>query len=211
MIKYCTINMLRLIGIIVIGCLALTIGQSAQAKKIYPAVYGRIYLSSGDSIVAGDTLHVIMPKKHKKLEIIDNAYTTNNSIQSRIDPETIDSVVIWSSTAPERTHTFRYIRKLGWCFEAEQNPYISVYCYAKKGYYCAGNGGIWMRGKSEMFIIKDGKIYKFGKPNKKVNQKMRSRLELLLADDPALTEYIKTAKGRCDKVLRSLKLYNPKN
>ena len=210
MIKYCTITYRRIIGIIIIACFSMGMCNTAYAKKIYPTVCGCVYLHSGDSIMANDSVRVKIPKKRNRLELIDNAYTNNNKIQTKLNPEDIDSLVIWSATAPERKHTLRYIAEFGWSFEAEHTPYVEVYCFASKGYSCSGNGGFWMYGKCKIYIIKNGEIYKFGEPHKWVDKKMRARLEALVADDARYAEYIKSAKGRRDKVLRSLVNYNPK-
>ncbi len=115
---------LRLSGILTIVCLNLLCCNVSNAKKIYSALYGRVYLQNGDSIIADGNLRVAVPVKKKPLNIIENPYSRNNIIQSRIDAEAIDSVVIWTSSAPEWPHTFRFIREYGWCFEAEHTPYV---------------------------------------------------------------------------------------
>ena len=202
-------NFFRLSRIFTVLCLAVCFYMTADAKKIYPALYGRVYLNSGDSIIADGNLCVGLQKKKKELRIISDAYTGNNRIIRTIEPETVDSLIVWSKTAPDHPHKFRFIKEYGWCFEAEHSPYISVCCYAPKGYRCGGNGGLWMYGKCKMLVIKDGKIYEFGQPDKKVDKKMLTQLESLVADDPALSIYISKAKGRRDKILRSLVNYNP--
>lgn len=198
----------RFLRVIAILWLA-TIAVPAHAKKIYPAWCGCVYLHSGDTIMADSELHVGMPKNKQKLKIIKNAYTARNEIQQQVEPETVDSVTIWSRTAPERPHTFIYVKGLGWCHLAERSPRLSVLCYASKGYSCGGNGGLWFYGKGEMLLLKDGVIHRFGQPHKKVDKKMRARLESILGDDPQCMEYIRNAKGRRDKFLRSLIKYNP--
>ncbi|MDE5687326.1 MAG: hypothetical protein K2I18_01710 [Paramuribaculum sp.] len=60
-----------------------------------------------------------------------------------------------------------------------------------------------------MIVVKDGKTYNFGKSDKKVDGNMRRRLESLVADDADLTAYIRKARGRCDKIVRSLGQYKP--
>lgn len=200
----------KLAAFLIILCLNIFSHDTSSAKKIYSAECGRVYLQSGDSIVADGDLRVRVPKKCKRLEIIDNAYTNNNFIKSRIEPEEVDSVVIWSASAPERPHTFRFIKNVGWCFETEITPYISVYCYSPKGYYCSGNGGLWMRGKSKMLVIKDDKIYDFGQPQKRFDKKTIRRLAALVADDPQYLAHLKKLHGRRDKALRSLKMYCPR-
>lgn len=194
----------------VIICLTVSCCPPVQAKKIYTSLCGRIYMRSGDSIIADGKLRLSVPLKNKKLEVISHAYTGNNEIQSRISPEDVDSVVLWTSTAPQRPHIFKYINKFGWCWQLDSSPYLSVYCYAPKGYYCAGNGGLWTYGKNKMFIVKGGEIYVFGQHNKVVDKKMRAKLETIVADDVRCLEYVRTAKGRADKVLRGLVMYNPK-
>ncbi len=199
-------NFLRFIAIMILA----TVAFPLDAKKIYPALCGCVYLHSGDTIMADGELHVGMPKKKQKLRIIENAYTARNKIQQQLDPETIDSLVLWSRTAPERPHTFIYAKGYGWCHLAEQCSRFAVLCYATKGFKCSGNGGLWYYGKGEMLILKDGVIHRLGQPHKKIDKKMRARLENIFADDPRLLEYIRTADGRCDKVLRSL-VINPKS
>lgn len=199
----------RLSHLLVVAFLAFTFSNHAYAKKIYNGVCGSVYLNSGDSIIADGNQLIKIPVKNKKLEIIENAYTHNNKIEKRLDPGTVDSVILWPKTTPERPHTFMYIKGRGWCWQAERSPYLSVYCYSPKGYSISGNGGLWMKGKSKMLVIKNGKEYDFGEPQKKCDKKMRAMLENILADDPNFIGTIANAKGRRDKVLRSLVLYNP--
>lgn len=179
------------------------------AKKTPVALCGRVYLNSGDTIMADNELRIGPPRKTKKLEIIENAYSRKAHIAKRIAPETIDSIVVWTSSAPERPHTFCFIPNYGWCFVAEKTSDIALYCFSPKGYSFAGNGGLWMRGNSKMLVDKDGKIYQLGKPNKKADDNFRHKLGKLIDDDPKLSEYIKTATGRRDKILRRLRFYNP--
>ncbi len=200
----------RLFALLVFALSATALSAPANAKKIFSGVCGRVYLSSGDSIVTNDVMRITIPMKSDKVGIIENAYTSDNKIEKRIDPEAIDSVVLWPVTSPQRHHTFIFIKKYGWCFRAEHSPSISVYCFSPKGYGISGNGGLWLRGKGKMLVFKDGKEYDFGSPYKNLNKKIRATLENLVADDPQLLEYIKKAKGRRDKVLRSLVMYNPK-
>ena len=207
---YSTNRNYRFIGILIFAAMILTCNVTTHAKKIHTAQYGRIYLTSGDSIIADGDLRIGIPTRKKKLEIIENAYTRESRIKNRIDPESVDSVVIWQPTAPANQHTFRFIKEYGWCFQAEKTPFVYVYCYAPKGYYFAGNGGIWMYGKSNAFIVKDRKIYNFGQPHKTINDKIRAKLKEIVSDDPEYANYIMTAKGRRDKILRSLVNYNPR-
>lgn len=179
-------------------------------SKLRSGVCGRVYLTSGDTIVACDSMRIVVPKKNKKVEIIDKAYTKKNEISKRVAPEETDSLVLWTSTAPGYPHTFRFIPDQGWSFQAEHTPHIAVYCCAPKGYRLSGNGGLWMIGKSRMFVVKDGKIYIFGRPDSKADKKFRRQLAELVADDADLADYIKSATGRRDKILRSLRMYNPK-
>lgn len=202
---------IRLFFILLVGFLFASFCPSTQAKKILTGVYGRVYLNSGDSIIADGDLRIKIPKKNEKLEIIRNAYSQNSEIESVIEPASIDSVVIWATTAPERPHTLQYVPDYGWSFVADHSPYVTIYCYATKGYKCAGNGGFWMSGKSKMLVLKDGKILDFGQPDKRMDNKLLTRLEALTADDPEYLAYLRNAKGRCDKILRSLIQYKPSN
>lgn len=154
-------------------------------------------------------MRITPPAKRKKLELLDHAYSKARKVVSRIDPATVDSVVLWTTTSPEYPHTFIYLKEYGWCWQLEHNTHIAVYCYSPKGYFLSGNGGMWMRGKGDMLVVKDGTIENFGKTSKKINASKRHRLMELVADDPALAAYFRTAAGRCDKVLRALGKYNP--
>ncbi|MDE6269374.1 MAG: hypothetical protein K2M12_00785 [Muribaculaceae bacterium] len=198
---------------VICACFILALcGEDVHARKIYSAVCGRVYLSSGDSIIAdGDALRLSVPAKNKKLTIIENAYSESNKVNQSLAPEDVDSVIMWSATAPERSHKLIYAKGFGWCWELERSPYISVCAFSPDGYYCAGNGGMWMRGKGEMLVIKDSKIYRFQKPWKMAYKHLRERLAWLTADDPEYSEGTRTASGRTDQVLRSLVKYNPKH
>lgn len=201
----------RFITGIFAAILSFTVADAAYARKIPTALCGKVYLRSGDSIVADGTTRIAPPVKNKKLEIIEQAYTRQSKVGDKIAPESVDSVVLWVPTAPERPHTLRYVDDYGWCWEVDGNPWLTVYCFTPKGYFFAGNGGVWTRGKGEMLVVKDGKTYNFGKSDKKVDDSMRRRLESLVADDTELTAYIRNARGRCDKIVRSLGQYHPDN
>ena len=196
-----------------ITCLLLAIltfisSMGLQAGKIQ-SVCGIVYLHSGDTIAATGKTRITPPSKHKKVDIIENAYTKASKVASRIDPTTVDSAVVWAATSPEHRHTLVHLKEYGWCWRLEHTPRIAVYCYSPKGYYLGGNGGMWLRGKAEMLVVKDGTIHKFGKTYKKINASKRRKLEALVADDPRLSDYFRTAAGRSDKVLRALSEYNP--
>ena len=195
---------IRTISLLLLFLFAAGTGGLLHAMKIYNSNCGMVYLCSGDSIVADGDLNVVIPKKKEKLKIIEHPYSAENKILQQQEPSTIDSLVVWSRTAPGRRHTFVYINNTGWCHLAEQGSESSVLCYGSKGYSCSGNGGLWFRGKGEMLLLKDGVVHRFGKPDKKVNAKMRRRLEVLFSDNTAVQEYIRSARGRCDKVLRAI-------
>lgn len=184
-------------------------GPGLSAKKLPVALCGRVYLSSGDVIEASGQTRIGSPEKKKKLEIIDDAYTAKGRIGSRLAPEEVDSAVIWAPTAPGRPHTFDFIEGYGWCWRLEHSPHIAVYCFSPKGYHFAGNGGLWVRGKGVMLVVKDGKTYDFGRTDKKMDSGVRRRAAELVADDSALAERMLESSGRRDKVLRKLVLYNP--
>lgn len=198
----------RLIACLLLAAITLLSGSELQARKPQ-SVCGCVYLHSGDTIAASGETRITPPAKRKKLEVIGNAYTRASKVASRIDPTTVDSVAIWSTTSPERHHTLIYIKEYGWCWQLEHTPHIALYCYSPKGYFLSGNGGMWIRGKGDMLVVKDGNIHNFGKTYKKINASKRRKLKELVADDPALAAYFRTAAGRYDKVLRALGYYNP--
>ncbi len=202
--------MTRIYALLLIACLSFS-SLTADARKIPRSLYGHISLTSGDSIIAEDTIRVSIPQKKKKLEIIANAYTHKSKIERVIDPDSVRAATIWTPSAPERPHTFVFLKEYGWCQEVEHSPYITLYCYASKGFHISGNGGIWIRGKGKMLVLKGGKIYDFGQPDKKLDKKLLAKFESLVADDPDYAAYLRTARGRRDKILRSLVMYNPKN
>ena len=194
----------RVLTTVLISVLAAGWGGALHAKKIYVSQCGIVYLNSGETIVADDTLNLRLPKKKEKPAIIARPYTAENRIVRRLEPAAIDSIVAWSRTAPERTHTFVYLDGRGWCHQAERADGVAVLLYASKGYRCSGNGGLWFYGKGDMILVKEGVAYSFGQPHKKFDKKKRARLEALFSGDSARLEYIRRAEGRCDKVLRGL-------
>lgn len=207
---YSISSLLRLIGVSLAVALSMACDNGLQAKKTPTALCGRVYLYSGDHLgTEGDEVRIGAPVKNKKLEIIDNAYTKKSKINTRLEPASVDSVVMWAPTAPNRPHTFRHIKGYGWCWQLESNPHLAVYCFSPKGYFFAGNGGLWTRGKGTLLVVKDGKTYNFGRPDKKVNDNIRRRLAALVSDDANLSSYFNEATGRRDKIVRNLSRYNP--
>ncbi|MDE6123157.1 MAG: hypothetical protein K2F76_07930 [Duncaniella dubosii] len=210
MIKFCQST----VSAKIISCMALLVltmmfCNESCAKTHEALLCGRVYLKSGDSILAHDSLRIGKIVKKHKIEIISHAYTKNSKILARIPPEDIDSVVAWVSTAPRHTHVFRFIPTMGWSFVMESSPHVSVLCFASKGYLFAGNGGLWMRGKSELLVVKGTELYKLGSPASKTNGRFRRQLCRIVSDDILLVNYIENAEGRRDKIIRHLKLYNP--
>lgn len=190
---------------------ALLTGTSMLHAKKPEALCGCVYLSSGDSIVADGDTRIGAPEKKKKLEIIDRAYTRQSNVGNRIVATDVDSLTLWVPTAPDRPHRFRFVRDYGWCWLLEHTPYLTVYCFSSGGYHFAGNGGLWLRGKGTLLVVKDGVIYNFGRPDKKADEKFRRQMDSLVADDAELTDYIRKAKGRRDKILRRLSMYKHYN
>lgn len=184
-------------------------GDSLCAGKTPVGLCGRVYLCSGDTIAAEGDTRIGAPVKSKKLEIIKHAYTKAEKVERKIAPAEVDSVVLWPTTAAERPRTFRFVKDYGWCWELERNPWLTVYCHSPKGYHFAGNGGLWLRGKGAMLVVKDGRTYNLGRPDKKISTKARRLAMELVADDAALSAYLSTARGRADKVLRNLGKYHP--
>ena len=91
-------------------CVVLALSATCEAKKIYTANPGCVFLSTGDSIVADGNMKISDAlKKKKKLELIEKPYTKQNRVRRRISPTDIDSVRIWSPSAPGHTHTLVYI------------------------------------------------------------------------------------------------------
>ena len=119
---YCAKTYNRFLKILLLACLLITFCDTANAKKIQTPLYGRVYLQSGDSIIADGDLRVGIPQKNKNLEIIEKAYTRDCGIQARIKPEEVDSLIMWQPTAPKRPHTFRFIKDYGWCWQLERSP-----------------------------------------------------------------------------------------
>ncbi|MBD5233242.1 MAG: hypothetical protein HDS65_03585 [Bacteroidales bacterium] len=179
--------------------------------KLYTSQYGRAYLQSGETVIAEGENRIVIPKKKEKLLINEKAYTHESKIGRKIDPLEIDSVVVWSPSAPERPHTLRFIPDYGWCWQLESGPRISIYAYSPKGYYFGGNGGGWVRGKGRLILVKDGVAYDCGRHDKNINNALRRKLAPLVADDPKLSEYILNVKGRRDKKLRVLSTYPSDN
>lgn len=124
-------------------------------------------------------------------------------------PETVDSLVVWSSTSSERPHTISYIVNYGWSWQLENGRFIRIYCFSPKGYYISGNGGMWVRGKSIVIVEKNGIVSTFNNPTKQADAKFRRQLASLVADDPVLVAMINESRGRRDKILRMLSLYSP--
>ena len=89
-------------------------------------VEGNVYLSSGKVLEARDSIRISLPVKKKKLKIFENAYTAHQKKMEEIVPLTVDSLVVWSSTAVDRHHTLSYISKYGWAWQLEKGRHIRV-------------------------------------------------------------------------------------
>lgn len=172
-------------------------------------VNGNVYLSSGKVLEARDSIRISLPVKKKKLKIFENAYTAHQKKMEEIVPLTVDSLVVWSSTAVDRHHTLSYISKYGWAWQLEKGRHIRVYCFSPKGYNVSGNGGMWYRVKGVIIVEKNGELFVFKNPAKRANEKFIKQVTSLVADDPVLVEMLNDAYGDRGKILRMLSLYSP--
>lgn len=189
--------------------IAICILVSFSATPQKNILNGIIYFSADSAISATDTLGVEMPHKHKPVRLISGPYTGHQKIKEKIAPQLIDSLVLWSRTAPSLPHTLEYINKYGWCWLLDHGNHISVYSYSPKGYHIGGNGGMWNIKKSTIIVKKGDTFYLFPNPAKLANDKFRRQLANLVADDPVLVKMIMQSSYRRDKTLRMLSLYSP--
>ncbi len=179
---------------------------SASGRQLLP---GDAYLADGQQLIARDTMRFEVPAKKEDLKVYAQAYTSAQKVCRKIPGSDIDSLVVWSATAPDCPHTLRYIAAYGWCWQLERTPHIAVYCFDPKGYGTNGGGGMWHGGKAVILVEKNGKIIRFKNPYKMADKGFRRRVAALVADDPALAAAIQTAVGRRNKILRMLSNYSP--
>lgn len=137
-----------------------------HAEKIRAMMEGIVYLSGGDSVSMCDSCRIAIPMKKKPLVILEHAYTARKKVVERVEPERVDSVVLWNTLASARRHAMCYLSDYGWCWILERGPRISVYAFAPKGYHIAGNGGMWYIGKGCILVEKGDTITRFDKTTK---------------------------------------------
>ncbi|MDE5837693.1 MAG: hypothetical protein K2H39_01430, partial [Paramuribaculum sp.] len=138
-------------------------------------------------------------------------YTARQKVRDKIQPEKIDSVILWNPTAPERSHTFEFIPSYGWCWLLDGGKHISVYAFSPKGYSISGNGGISARKKRDIIVKKGDTTFLFSKTGKFADNKFKQQVAEIVADDPDLVRIIMQSSSRRDKILRTLSLYSPNN
>jgi len=182
---------------------------AVSAEKVLALMPGIIYLSNGEVSEVCGSKRVAIPFKHRDLLVLDQAYTHNQKIGRRINPADVDSVVMWNVSSPDYRHTIRYLKDLGWCWQREKAPGLTLYAFCPKGYFIAGNGGMWCRGKNVAIVDKDGTLHRFPKTDKKSNDSFRRQVAALVEDDPELAQKILSSRLRRDKTLRMLALYEP--
>ncbi|MDE6264668.1 MAG: hypothetical protein K2M11_05930 [Paramuribaculum sp.] len=186
-------------------CILLSFNAAAQRNILN----GIIYFPADSVISATDTLGVEMPQKNKPVRLVSNPYTARQKIKEKIEPQIIDSLVLWNRTAPSLTHALEYIHPYGWCWLLDRGAHISIYNYSPKGYYIGGNGGMWAKNKSVILVKKGNTFHRFTKTFKLANNKFRERLAALVADDPVLVKMILQSSFLREKTLRMLSLYSP--
>ena len=191
----------------ILSAVILTIAFQATAQR--NLMEGIVYLSTGSVISTADSLGIEIPVKQKPLRIVTNPYTARQKVRDKIQPQQIDSIVLWNPTAPERPHTFEYIPPYGWCWLLEHGNHISVYAFSPKGYTISGNGGIWARKKLDIIVRKGDTTYLFSKPEKFADNKFRQQVAEIVSDDAGLVRMIMQSSSRRDKILRMLNLYSP--
>lgn len=198
----------RLVSVIIYLCAAAAVTAVAGPPK-KGMVCGRVYLGDGRIITADGDDRVTLPSKRRDIKVVEAAYSNKARVSATFKGDEVDSLHLWVRTKPERVRTERYLDGYGWCWQLDATPYVAVYAFSPKGYSLAGNGGMASIGKPKILVDMGGKITEFTNTHKMADNKLRRKLALMAADDPALAEAILASRHRRDKTIRMLSLYKP--
>ncbi|MDE5631567.1 MAG: hypothetical protein K2I54_01960, partial [Muribaculaceae bacterium] len=140
-------------GLILISAMCAPIAEGA---KIYQLVNARVYHKDGTVSEYGGNSMLSIPRKKDALQPVEKAYTKEQKKTDEIAPTTVDSVVAWLPTVPDKRYTFVYLPKYGWSTVIDKAPQSNSYVYSDGGFRLRPDGGLWFYDTQKLIVERDG-------------------------------------------------------
>lgn len=145
---------LATLGLLIVSALCT---PTAEGAKIYQLTNARVYHKDGAVSEYGGDSMLSMPRKKDALQPVEKAYTKGQKKADEIAPATVDSVVAWLPTQPDKRYTFVYLPKYGWSTVIDKAPQSTAYVYSDGGFRIRPDGGLWFYDTQKLIVDRGGK------------------------------------------------------
>lgn len=181
---------------------------TVEGAKIYQLIDARVYLKDGTvNEYSGDAM-LSMPYKKDALQKVENPYTKKQKKNGEIASATVDSVVTWLPTHPEKHYTFVYLPKYGWSTILDKAPQSTSYLYSDGGYRIRPDGGLWFFDTQKLIVERDGAYKDLKNPYNMSVEKFAEKVAAISGGDASLESRLKQYLGReqSDNYVRVVKI-----
>lgn len=168
----------------------------AEAAKIYQLADATVYLKDGTTEQYSGLTKLSMPHKTDALQRVENAYTKGQKKAGEIQSASVDSVVMWLPTRPDRRYTFVFIPKYGWCALLDKTAQSAAYFYSGGGYRIRPDGGLWFYDDRKLIVDHDGTTSDLKNPYDMNPEKFAAKLSEISGADTVLEARLKYLLGR---------------
>lgn len=169
---------------------------NAEAAKLYQLADATVYLKDGTTDQYSGATKLSMPHKSDALQKVENAYTKKQKKAGEIPSATVDSVVMWLPTQPDRRYTFVFVPKYGWCALLDKTAQATACLYSEGGYRIRPDGGLWFFNTQKLIVDRDGKTSDLKNPYKMKPEKFASELAEISGGDTRLEAQLTHLLGR---------------
>lgn len=182
-------------------------------------VEGIVYLRDGTTVEFTGRDRIRLPRGHRDLKTLRNAFDKKTRTKETIPFGRIDSIRSWAPYAPKHSRKFIPTAPQGWMWVYFEAPHLRACIYSKKGYDIDAKGGIrfrqrrrtFSRSRVVYFLRKRGEAEWFcaGRTDRNPTDAFRERLARYVANDPALADRIRRSSSIRSKTLLLLQAYDP--
>lgn len=184
---------LATLGLLIVSALCT---PTAEGAKIYQLTNARVYHKDGAVSEYGGDSMLSMPRKKDALQPVEKAYTKGQKKTDEIAPATVDSVVAWLPTHPDKRYTFVYLPKYGWSTVIDKAPQSNSYVYSDGGFRIRPDGGLWFYDTQKLIVEHDGKYKDLKNPYDQSPEKFAEKVAKISDGDTALEARLKYLLGR---------------
>lgn len=178
--------------------LALVLSASiAEAAKIYQLTDATVYLKDGTTDQYSGATKLSMPYRSDALQRVENTYTKKQKKAGEIPLVTVDSVVMWLPTQPDKRHTFIFVPNYGWCSLLDKTRQSTAYLYSDGGYQIRPDGGLWFFNTQKLIVEdRDGRTSDLKNPYGMKPDEFALKLSEISGGDTGLEARLSYLLGR---------------